>query len=65
MSESDRYVTGYSPTPWMFFGVNTHLSYKNWDFSINGHGSIGSYAINRVAMGYSSAYSEDASKNFI
>ena len=65
VSESDRYVTGYSPTPWMFFGVNTHLSYKNWDFSINGHGSIGSYAINRVAMGYSTAYSEDMSKNFI
>ena len=65
ISESDRYVTGYSPTPWMFFGVNTHLSYKNWDFSINGHGSVGSYAINRVAMGYSTAYSEDASKSFI
>ena len=65
ISEADRYVTGYSPTPWMYFGVNTHLSYKNWDFSVNGHGSIGSYAINRVAMGYSTAYSEDASKNFI
>ena len=65
ISESDRYVTGYSPNPWMFFGVNTHLSYKNWDFSINGHGSIGSYAINRVAMGYSTAYSEDYTKNFI
>ena len=65
ISESDRYVTGYSPNPWMFFGVNTHLSYKNWDFSINGHGSVGSYALNRVAMGYSAAISEDASKNFI
>ena len=65
ISESDRYVTGYNPNPWMFFGVNTHLSYKNWDFSINGHGSVGSYALNRVAMGYSAAISEDASKNFI
>ena len=65
LTESDRYVTGYSPTPWMYFGLNTHLSYRNWDFSINGHGSIGSYALNRVAMGYSAAVSEDATKNFI
>ena len=65
ITEADRYVTGYSPTPWMYFGINTRLNYKNWDFSVNGHGSIGSYAINRVAMSYSTAYSEDASKNFI
>ena len=53
ISDADRYVTGYSPIPNMYFGVNTRLNYKNWDFSINGHGSIGNYAINKVRKGYS------------
>lgn len=65
VTEADRYVTGYSPVPDVYFGVNTRLSWKNWDFSMNGHGSIGNYALNRIAMAYSTAYSEDASKNFI
>ena len=55
ISEADRYVTGYNPVPWLFFGVNTRLSWKNWDFSVNGHGSIGNYAINKVRKGYSSS----------
>lgn len=55
ITDSDRYVTGYSPTPWMYFGLNTRLSWKNWDFSMNSHGSIGNYAINKVAMGYSNS----------
>ena len=65
ITDSDRYVTGYSATPWMYFGVNTKLSYKQWDFSVNGHGSIGNYAINKVAMGYSTSYSDDFTKGYI
>ena len=48
INESDRYLTGKSPNPWLFYGLNTHFSYKNWDFSVNGHGSLGNYAINKV-----------------
>ncbi len=65
ITDSDRYVTGYSATPWMYFGVNTRFSYKKWDFSMNGHGSIGNYAINKVAMGYSTSYSDDYTKGYI
>ena len=56
INESDRYLTGKSPNPWLFFGLNTHYSYKNWDFSMNGHGSVGNYAINKVRKGYSTSY---------
>jgi len=55
ITDADRYVTGYSPIPSMYFGLNTRLSYKNWDFSINGHGSLGNYAINKVRKGYASS----------
>ena len=65
VTDSDRYVTGYSPNPWLYFGVNTRLGWKKWDFSVNGHGSIGNYAINKVAMGYASSYSDDFTKGYI
>ena len=65
ITQSDRYVTGYSPNPWMYFGLNTRVTYKNWDFSVNGHGSIGNYAINSVRRGYASSYSDDATKGYI
>ena len=66
-TESDRYLTGKSPNPWMFFGLNTHLSWKNFDFSVNAHGSIGNYAINKVRKGYASAYGikDQASKAYL
>ena len=56
IGEEDRYLTGKSATPWMYYGINTHVSYKNWDFSINGHGSVGNYALNKVRKGYSYSY---------
>ena len=67
ITEEDRYLTGKSPNPWMFYGLNMHLSYKNWDFSLNGHGSVGNYAINKVRKGYSTAYGliDETSKGYI
>ncbi|MBQ9399690.1 MAG: TonB-dependent receptor [Bacteroidales bacterium] len=56
ITENDRYLSGKSPNPWMFFGTNMRLSYKNWDFSFNGHGSIGNYALNKVRKGFASSY---------
>ena len=65
--ESDRYLTGKSPNPWMFYGLNTHLSWKNFDFSVNAHGSLGNYAINKVRKGYASAYGllDEVSKGYV
>ena len=66
-TESDRYLTGKSPNPWMFFGLNTQLSWKNLDFSVNCHGSVGNYAINKVRKGYASAYGllDQVSKGYL
>ncbi|MBR1576261.1 MAG: SusC/RagA family TonB-linked outer membrane protein [Bacteroidales bacterium] len=65
ISAEDRYVTGYSPNAWMFYGLNTRVNYKNWDFSMNTHGSVGNMAINAVRKGYSSSFSDDASKGYL
>lgn len=65
ISDADRYVTGYSPAPDAFFGFNTQFRYKNWDLGINGHGSLGNYLINGVAMGYSTSYSDDWNKGYL
>jgi len=67
VTESDRYLTGKSPNPWMYYGINTHVRYKNWDFSINGHGSVGNYALNKVRKGYSYSYGlvDSSAKGYI
>ena len=46
ISEADRYYSDKSPAPDFYFGVNLKLSYKNWDFGFNGHGSVGNYVFN-------------------
>ena len=48
LGQDDRYNTGKSPLPDFFFGLNLKLSYRNWDFGFNGHGSIGNYAFNDI-----------------
>ena len=48
LDQDDRYDTGKSPLPDFFYGVNLKLSYKNWDFGFNGHGSVGNYAFNDI-----------------
>ena len=55
ITEDDRYITGKSPSPDFFFGVNFKVSYKNWDFGFNGHGSVGNYVYNSFFTSNSSA----------
>ena len=57
LTQNDRYNTGKSPMPDFFFGLNLKLSYKNWDFGFNGHGSIGNYAFNAF-------YAENSTSSF-
>lgn len=50
VSETEtRYATGKSALPTSLLGLNTKLSYKNWDLAISGHGSFGNYIYNYVA----------------
>ena len=65
ITSSDRYLTGCSSTPWAYYGFHTQLRWKNWDFGINGHGSIGAELLNKTAMGYSTYASDDSSKGYI
>ena len=46
ITENDRYMTGKSINPDFFYGLNFKMSYKNWDFGFNGHGSVGGWAFN-------------------
>ena len=55
LDAGDRYNTGKSPLPDFFYGVNLKLSYKNWDFGFNGHGSVGNYVFNDLFASNSTA----------
>lgn len=56
ISQADRYMTGKSPNPDFFFGLHLKLSYKNWDFGLNGHGSVGNYVFNDLQGANSSTF---------
>ena len=58
-----RYATGKSALPTSYMGFNTHLSYKNWDLAVSGHGSFGNYVYNYVAADQyvQSVYSDQGS----
>ena len=62
-STETRYATGKSSLPTSYLGLNTQLSYKNWDFAISGHGSFGNYMYNYVAADQyiQSVYSDQGS----
>lgn len=47
INESDLYRTK-NPAPKYFFGVNSTLSYKNWDFSFSGRANLGNTIYNNI-----------------
>ena len=55
ITEGDRYMTGKSPAPKFFYGINVKVSYRNWDFGLNGHGSAGTWVFNDFASANSTA----------
>ena len=65
IAQDDRYVTGKSIMPYFYFGISTQIVYKNWDFGFNAHGSLGGYALNKVAKDNSSGYKDDYTKGYI
>ncbi len=50
-----------SPVPTATYGINTSVSYKNWDLALAGHGSIGNYMYNNVAS--NNAYTDKLASN--
>ncbi len=55
INEADKYCAG-DPNPDFYYGLNLKLSYKNWDFGFNGHGSLGYKVFNDFASNNSTAY---------
>lgn len=55
INTDDKYCVG-SPNPKFFYGLNLKLSYKDWDFGFNGHGSAGYTVFNDFASNNSTAY---------
>ena len=52
----ERYMTGKSASPKFYYGLNAKVSYRNWDFGINGHGSAGTWVFNDFKSANSTAY---------
>lgn len=46
ITDADRYLTGKSPEPDFYYGINSTVKYKDWDFSFSGHGSFGNWLYN-------------------
>lgn len=52
---NDRYMSGKSVTPKFYYGLNAKVSWKNWDFGFNGHGSDGTWVFNDFASANSTS----------
>jgi iron complex outermembrane receptor protein len=46
LTGADRYISGKSPAPDVFFGLNSKVNYKNWDLGFNAHANFGNYVYN-------------------
>lgn len=46
VSDKNKYITGKSPRVPYYYGFNTHVKYKQWDFGMNAYGSTGNYIFN-------------------
>ena len=55
ITEADRYMTDKSPAPKFYYGLSAKLTYRNWDFGINGHGSAGTWVFNDFASANSTS----------
>jgi TonB-dependent starch-binding outer membrane protein SusC len=62
INDDDRYIYK-DPYADVIMGLNTNLSYKNWDLSIVSRANLGNYAYNNVAS--STGYSRRATENDI
>lgn len=55
ITENDRYMTGKSAAPKFYYGLNMKVTWRNWDFGLNGHGTAGTWVFNDFASANSTA----------
>ena len=46
ITQADQYMTGKSPMPKVFMGLNSQFKYKNWDLGFNLRANFGNYVFN-------------------
>jgi iron complex outermembrane receptor protein len=56
ISQADRYMSGKSPSPDFYYGMNLKLTYRRWDFGFNGHGSVGNWVFNDFASNHATSF---------
>lgn len=64
INDADRYIFG-SVMPKVYFGINTTLTYKDWDLSIAGHASFGNKLFNDYRMAHSTTDDAYSSLGFL
>ena len=55
ITENDRYMTGKSAAPKFYYGLNMKVTWRNWDFGLNGHGAAGTWVFNDFASSNSTS----------
>ena len=55
ITQADRYMTGKSVSPKFYYGLTLKVTYKDWDFGLNGHGSAGTWVFNDFASANSTS----------
>ena len=55
ITDGDRYMTGKSAAPKFYYGLNVKVTYKDWDFGLNGHGAAGTWVFNDFASSNSTS----------
>ena len=55
ITQADRYMTDKSVSPKFYYGLNLKVTYKDWDFGLNGHGSAGTWVFNDFASANSTS----------
>jgi iron complex outermembrane receptor protein len=56
ITQNDRYMSGKSPSPDFYYGLNLKLTYRQWDFGFNAHGSVGNWAFNDFASNHATSF---------
>ena len=73
ITQADQYMTGKSPMPKVFMGLNSQFKYKNWDLGFSLRANFGNYVFNGFAadhttlahfnnQGFINNYAVDAGK---
>jgi iron complex outermembrane receptor protein len=55
ITSGDRYMVDKHPDPDFYYGLNLKLTWRNWDFGFNAHGSAGNWMFNDIYNAHSTS----------